>query len=325
VSLRADARAAAARPSTDEAYELYLTARYFRERGDFPRAVRYAQQAVAADTGFGLAHAELAAALTYQDTPFTDPERRARADVASQRAVELDPASAEAHALRAGVLWELGNFSEAERYVGRALELDASNAQTQQSRSFLLMSAGRVEEALAVMLEARHQKPLSPDGQSIVGQWQYLAGQPDAAIASLERALELAPEHTGARRALALAYFEKGREREAIEQYLRLPIAEELKDVLRASMAPDGSRGGSLQLGRERAAAYCEKNGLMAAEVLAHYSADEPMLGCLRGAVAETPYADLTVGFWMKTSPVFAAYRSDERFVEVLRASGLPH
>jgi DNA-binding winged helix-turn-helix (wHTH) protein/Flp pilus assembly protein TadD len=308
-----------------EAYELYLTARHFRERGDFRRAVLYAQQAVAADTSFGLAHAELAAALTYQDTPFTDPERRARADVASQRAVELDPTSAEAHALRAGVLWELGNFTDAQRYVSHALELDASDPQAQQSRSFLLMGAGRVEEALAVMLAARGKDPLSPNGQSMVGQWQYLAGQTDAAIESLERALELAPEHTGARRALALAYFEKGRDREAIEQYLRLPIADDLKDVLRATLTPEGSHGAAPAFLGEALDAYCANNGLMAAEVLAHYAAEEPMLGCLRDAVAATPYPDLTVGFWMKTSPVFAAYRSDQRFAEVLRASGLPY
>jgi tetratricopeptide (TPR) repeat protein len=315
---------AAPRARSEEAHQLFLTARHFRERGDFRRAVLYAQQSVAADTGFGLAHAELAAALTYEHTPFTDPERRARADVASQRAVELDPASAEAHALRAGVLWELGNFAEAQRYVSRALELDASDAQAQQSRSFLLMGAGRVEEALAVMLEARGDDLLSPHGQAMVGQWQYLAGRTDAAIKSLERALELAPEHTGARRALALAYFEKGRERDAIEQYLRLPISDDLKDVLRASLTPGGSMGGALQTGREPPKRYCEKNGLMAAEVLAHYSADEPMLDCLRAAVAKTPYADLSVGFWMKTSPVFEAYRSDARFTEVLHASGLP-
>jgi tetratricopeptide (TPR) repeat protein len=280
---------------------------------------------VAADTGFALAHAELATALTYQDTPFTDPERRARADVASQRAVELDPSSAEAHALRAGVLWELGNFAEAERYVSHALELDATDAQARQSRAFLLMGAGRIEEALAMMLEARGQDRLSPHGQSMVGQWQYLAGQTDAAIASLERALELAPEQTGARRALALAYFEKGRERDAIEQYLRLPISDDLKDVLRASLTPDGSSSTELRLSRAPMHVYCASNGLMAAEVFAHYSAEEPMLGCLRDAVVETPYPDLTIGLWMKASPAFAAYRSDERFAAVLRASGLPH
>ena len=151
------------------------------------------------------------------------------------------------HALRAGVAWELGNLGEAERHVKRALELDASDAQAQQSRAFLLMDAGRVDEALAAMLAARGGDPLSPHGHSMVGQWQYLAGKTDAAIASLERALELAPEHTGARRVLALAYFEQGRERDAIEQYLRLPISEALKETLRASLATDGSRGSALE------------------------------------------------------------------------------
>jgi tetratricopeptide (TPR) repeat protein len=160
----------------------------------------------------------------------------------------------------------------------------------------------------------------------MVGQWQYLAGQTDAAIESLERALELAPEHTGARRALALAYFEKGRDHEAIEQYLRLPISEDLKDVLRATLTPEGSRGAAPAFfSGEAPNAYCAHNGLMAAEIFAHYADEEPMLGCLRDTVAATPYPDLTVGFWMKTSPVFAAYRSDQRFAEVLRASGLPH
>jgi len=310
-----------ARTVKPEAHELYLTAHHFRDRGEFRRAVLYAQQAVAADPDFALAHAELAAALTYQDTPFTDPERRARADAASQRAVELDATSAEVHALRAGVAWELGNLGEAERHVKRALELDASDAQAQQSRAFLLMDAGRVDEALAAMLAARGGDPLSPHGYSMVGQWQYLAGKTDAAIASLERALELAPEHTGARRVLALAYFEQGRERDAIEQYLRLPISDALKEALRASLAIDGSHGNALEFATSEA--YCAKNGLMAAEVFAHYSADEPMLGCLRDAVAKTPYPDLTLGFWMKTSPVFADYRADARFAEVLEASGL--
>ena len=225
------------------------------------------------------------------------------------------------NALRAGIAWELGNLAEAERYVKRALELDASDAQARQSRAFLLMDAGRVDEALAAMLEARGGDPLSPHGHSMVGQWQYLAGKTDAAIASLERALELAPQLTGARRVLALAYFEQGRERDAIEQYLRLPISEALKETLRTSLATDGSRGSALEFAMSEA--YCAKNGLMAAEVFAHYSADEPMLGCLRDAVAKTPYPDLTLGFWMKTSPAFAGYRADARFAEVLAASGL--
>ena len=60
----------------------------------------------------------------------------------------------------------------------------------------------------------------------------------------------------------------------------------------------------------------------MAAEVFAHYSADEVMLDCLRDAVAKTPYPDLTLGFWMKTSPAFVNYRADARFAAVLAASG---
>lgn len=63
---------------------------------------------------------------------------------------------------------------------------------------------------------------------------------------------------------------------------------------------------------------------LVAAEVFAHYAARDPMFDCLRNAVARTPYPYLTLGFWVKTEPVFAAYRADARFAEVLRASGLP-
>lgn len=85
------------------AYDLYLRGRHLlnrRRREEVHCALEYLEQAVAADDVFSLPHVAIAAAFSVLALWGTVPPEpaHARARTAATRAVELDPASAEAHA-----------------------------------------------------------------------------------------------------------------------------------------------------------------------------------------------------------------------------------
>ena len=112
-----------ARTST-EAYDLYLKGRELWQRGETAatiEAVALLEQAVAQDPDFAPARSELATALYF--APGARLEKLPRIQAEIERALELDPDDAQAHAIRGRLLSDEGRLADSRVALERALAL----------------------------------------------------------------------------------------------------------------------------------------------------------------------------------------------------------
>jgi len=205
-----------------EAHELYLKGRFHLFRMT-PSGIRsgmtYLQQAVEADPSdayaqVGLAHAYRQSALTLE-MPSGDYFPKAKA--AAERAIDLDPTLAEAHAvLGFTIFWYEWAWDTAERYLRQALELNPRSADAHWMFGHLCSCTGRHDEALAEMALARELDPLSGLMHAMEGKFLLDAGRTHQALARLREALELDPNSRVAHSFLAAACIEKGLLEEAV-------------------------------------------------------------------------------------------------------------
>jgi serine/threonine-protein kinase len=134
-----------------------------------------------------------------------------KAKAAAQRAVDLHPALAEAHAvLGFTVFWHEWNWNVAERHLKRALELNPRSADTHWMFGHLCSNTGRHEEALAEIALARELDPLSGLMHAMEGRFLLHAGRTDQALARLREALELDPNSWIAHSFTSTTCLEKG-------------------------------------------------------------------------------------------------------------------
>lgn len=181
-----------------KAHELYLRGLYHwnrRRAEDLELAVRYFEQAIAEDPSYARAHAGLA--LTYAVMPTTTlmdrPVSTQKGKAAAQRALELDPALAEAYAALGAFAEQAWDWPGAERSYTRAVELNPSLATAHQWRAELFQIQGRLEESRRDIQRALQLDPLSLIINYIAAKDYMYRGEYDPAIAQLHRTLELDP------------------------------------------------------------------------------------------------------------------------------------
>jgi TolB-like protein len=185
--------------TSTEAYDLYLRARAI-ETQNFGRgrnmSVPFYEQALAKDSTFAPAHAGLGAAYAYRtgedrlaDWAVLDrAEEMSRMRVVVQKALELDPLLAEAHAALGMVQARDAQWSQAEKSFRRALELEPGRALTRVDfASFVLLPLGRIEEAVAQDRLAEKNDPLSSDVQQRLAFALFSSGRLDEAAAHCEK------------------------------------------------------------------------------------------------------------------------------------------
>ena len=141
--------------SNPDAYRLYLEGQqqlYGRTKQGILKSVELFRQAVAADPNYALAWAGLAnsyvVAAGYGRLIPPD-QSLPLADQASQKAVELDDTSSEAHVARGNALATAWKWSEVEPEFRRAIELNPNNATAHYFYAFnFLMPMNHLEAAL---------------------------------------------------------------------------------------------------------------------------------------------------------------------------------
>lgn len=207
-----------------KAYELYLKGRFhvFRMTGSGIEAgIRYFEQAIEADPGcapaqVGLAHAYRMFGLSL-DMPAGEVAPKAKA--AALKALAIDDRLAEAHAVLAfTVFWYEWAMTVSERHFQRALELNPNSADTHWMYAHLPSNQGRHREALALVARARELDPLSGLINAMEGQFLLHAGQTEEAVIRLKEAMELDPTSRVAHLFAAGAYIEQGRFDEAVAE-----------------------------------------------------------------------------------------------------------
>jgi TolB-like protein/DNA-binding winged helix-turn-helix (wHTH) protein len=239
----------AKQPTSPEAYERYLRARYFvtrRTPQDSRRAAELVEEVIAVDPQSAPAQATLADAclailwLGGPVEPFV-----ARARQAALRAVALDPSLSDGHALLGSVVSQFdGDSAEGERSLERALELDPENPVALRLYSLFLWQEGRFDEALALNDRERALDPTSAlinRNRAII---LYYARRYDESIAQSRRTLELDRYFGTAYDWLGKSYELLGREREAVEAFLMPLTFSEGRQKDLADLRAAAARGG---------------------------------------------------------------------------------
>jgi len=219
-----ETRLAAARRVNPAASEAYFRGRYFLDRfakEDNDKAVADFQRAIELDPMFapayaGLSHAYLTAG-NYD--PIHLPELVAKAQVASQKALELDDTLPAAHYTLATLHLCAWDWPKAEVEYQRAIELEPSNALAHTWYANVLLVLGRMTEVEAELQRAQELDPVSLGIYGAAAAFLYYARRYDEFIKHCEGWVERNPNlewhcHHG----LGAAYVQMGRHEEAIAE-----------------------------------------------------------------------------------------------------------
>jgi DNA-binding winged helix-turn-helix (wHTH) protein/TolB-like protein/Flp pilus assembly protein TadD len=282
-----------------EAYQLYLQARYlFRQRQ--PHCRELFEAALKLDPQFAKARAGLAGVYAMAGAM---PEAETNID----RALEIEPDLAEAHAVRGFVKMFLNwDWAEAEESLNRALELDPNSVEAHHWRGIYLTIHGRFGEAEAEMKRALELDPASANMISDLGQIYYFDRQYDKAEELYRKANLLRDKISDVRLTELYVVWETGKkaETEAAEQ-LNVHL-ERLADKTISEKEISGNWHGAaicyLRLGeREKAIESLE-----------------------RAMDTKTPSEIMNFTFpFIGVNPQFTELRGDARFQRILRRVNL--
>jgi eukaryotic-like serine/threonine-protein kinase len=314
-----------------EAYQLYLKGRFHllkTTRAGFQTAIPYFQQAIDIDSSYALAYVGLADAYRSLALAGEFPPREVmpKAKAAANKALEIDAALAEAHAVLGFIIfWHDWDWNAAENQFKRALELDPNNADTLIFYAGLLSNTGRHAEALAEARRARELDPLNLRTNVLEAQYLIYAGNADEALARLQKTLELDPNYWFAHQFRATALIEKGMYAEAVaaaRKSLESNFVTRTISFLAYALAKSGKRAEAraeleklLKLSRESyvppfniALIY---NGLG--------ESDETLRWLERGIETRDPRMT-----FLKVEPKWNNLRDDARFQNLLRRMNFP-
>ena len=136
------------------------------------------------------------------------------------RTLELDESLAEGHASLALVLFDYDrDHVAALKEYERAIELNPNYATAHAWYANSLARMGRFEEALREIEQARRLDPLSLRINANVALVLYLGRQYDRAIVEARKALELEPNNAAAHTYLGRTYLQKGMHQEALAEF----------------------------------------------------------------------------------------------------------
>ncbi len=198
--LKEDERRALTRvPTADvKAYEYYLRGRQFFHQTR-RKSLQFAQQmferAIEIDPEYTLAYTGLAnaSALIHMYYPSAQADLE-RADVASRKALELDPELADAHAARGFALFLMKRLDEAEELFLSAIERDPKLFEAHYMYARACFQQGRLAEAARRFEEAFQARE---DYQAVffAAQSHEALGNESEALAAYSRALDVTEKH----------------------------------------------------------------------------------------------------------------------------------
>lgn len=249
-------RLSAARRVVPEAYEAYLRGRFILQnansKADVEKSIEHFEDAIRKDPNFALPYVGLGDAHDDLGTVVLGGAPRHERDQvisAARRALELDPELSDAHVLLADMAQKEWRWAEAEAEYRRALELSPNDVSALQGISSWFLCHGQMEEALA-SAEREHELDRSGNSTHSIA-WAFfnarryddeirelnsglvlhprdrqllwdlgfvltVKGEPNRAIAPLERAVSVSGRSSGTLDLLAAAYARAGRRDDAL-------------------------------------------------------------------------------------------------------------
>jgi TolB-like protein/DNA-binding winged helix-turn-helix (wHTH) protein/Tfp pilus assembly protein PilF len=322
-------RLVAARHVSPDVYESYLKGQFAKgnSRAEIEQSIAYFEDAITKDATFAPAYVGLADAYERLSGSFLGAptyETRPKVTRAAQKALDLDPGLAEAHALLGRILKKQFQWADAEAEYKQALALNPNNSTAHLEYAQWLMSHGRVDEALAWSRRARELDPLGKTGDTI-GWMLFQARRYDDSIRELRSFLAVYPNDAIAHLFLAFPMIANGQAEEAIPDLEktatmmhRSPGALEL---LATAHARAGHRAEALRLLEElkqrRKTGYVQATSFINPNLgLGNY--DEAFVWFERAYHEREGILQ-----WLKVHPFFDPVRGDPRFADLLHRVGL--
>ena len=152
-----------------EAYDAYLKGRYFFNRPsdeNLKKAITQFEEAVGLDPGFAPAYSGLSDAYlwaAFNEGVITAAEGNGKAKDAAEKALALNPASAEAHTSLANYKsWYKHDWAGAEKEFRQAIALNPNYAFAHDQFGLTLGCEGRFDESIAEGQRAAELDPLDP-------------------------------------------------------------------------------------------------------------------------------------------------------------------
>jgi TolB-like protein/Flp pilus assembly protein TadD len=205
-----------------EAYDLYLKGRHYwyrRYKVGLQTALEYFERAIELDPDYAAPYTGIADVHTVLGIYGLLPpdEARTKAQAAAEKALALDSELGEAHFSNGLVLFYRGDYDSADRALQRAIELNPNYAKAHAWRALQLTHVGtRRQEGLAEAERARTLAPHSAYISGCSGLAKAWARQDEDAIHDFERVLEQDPESIIGLYGVGCAYSAVGRHEEAL-------------------------------------------------------------------------------------------------------------
>lgn len=215
-------RLAHQRTVNPDAYQDYLKGRFYlaqRTPEALVKGREFFEQAIASDPSYAAAYGGLADAYSlledYRVLPAREAMPLAMANV--RKALSLDDSLAEAYTSLAQILGtDKWDWAGAEKAFQRAIALDPGSANAHHWYALHLAAMGRSEQALAEIKRAQELDPLSPIINDNIAWCDYLARNYAAAIEQLQKTQELFPSFSAGSEYLAQTLLADGRNAEAL-------------------------------------------------------------------------------------------------------------
>ncbi|MCC6901663.1 MAG: protein kinase [Polyangiaceae bacterium] len=312
-----------------KAYEAYLQGRYWAGKHgaeSFRKAQGYFERAIAIDSAFAPAWTDLAAIFQRQGYFFDDlAQKLSQAETAVRRALELDPTSAEAHAVLGDLHLARWDWSAAEQEMRKAVSFEPNASVAHLNYWRLLMRLRRFDEARHEIELARTLDPVSANITANYGYQYSVEGNCTAAMKYFDQALELDPDFTLVHAYAWLCYHQLERDPERGRELRSWLQAEELDEVLPEfdrRLARDGYRG-ALSWVANRLDGMADNPkvtvGLIAGLLATASEPDKAMLWLERGYEKR----DWSLG-WIATVLDLQSLRGREDFRALVRKMNLP-
>jgi DNA-binding winged helix-turn-helix (wHTH) protein/Tfp pilus assembly protein PilF len=182
-------------------------------RATLAKALGLFEQAIERDPNHALAYTGIGAVYgsMFNHSFMTKPEALARSRQAIETALRIDDRLSQAYVLRGSTLiFFERDFAAADIALDRAIELNRNNADAYHWKSYSLMFRGRLEEAFAFGLKATEFDPVSTRYNGNLARIFFFSGQYEKAIVQAEELLQFEKKDLTSYLFAALSYAHLG-------------------------------------------------------------------------------------------------------------------
>lgn len=211
-------------PASPQVREAYLKGRYYlnkRTEEDLHKSVSFFKQVIESDPSYALAYTGLAESYLSLESwgELCGSEALPLVRSAAEKALDLEPGLAEAHATLAWFKFAYEkDWADSDRESQLAIRFNPNCVLAYHNYAFCLVARGHFNRALEANYHAHELDPLSLYANSLRGWLLLCAGRPDEAIEQCHQAISFEPYYPPSHAWLALAHAAKNNFDEAITE-----------------------------------------------------------------------------------------------------------